>query len=324
MRSAVHGVSRARCALLVRAWTGGDDGGGGGGERGRPWPGPPPPGRRRGPEDGLRRMPPGRRTTVHAPVAAESATGGASGARLARWCWRGGGAGGVPGVLGTEPLGLPDCRRDSPSTAPWGSVGPGSDGHVRGAVMTQRRERGVSRVAGRAGAAAVAAAAGTGTGTGGGDGAAGAAGGGARGSGHPRPAPRIDGSPKGRHHREDPIMAAIRRALMANCFAAAQRGRVVRVGAGSGGGWRNARPSRAHARISVFMGPAIWRRNQPNQVFCFRVATSPRARKLQTKSRDCPKNFPDGKKTFLIFIRLVLIRHVFSFCTGRISVRLRT
>ena len=31
-------------------------------------------------------------------------------------------------------------------------------------------------------------------------------------------------------------MAAIRRALMANCFAAAQRGRVVRVGAGSGGG----------------------------------------------------------------------------------------
>ena len=62
-------------------------------------------------------------------------------------------------------------------------------------------------------------------------------------------------------------MAAIRRALRANFFAAAQRGRVVRVGAGSGGGWRNARPSRAHARISVFMGPAIWRRNQPNQVF---------------------------------------------------------
>ena len=69
-------------------------------------------------------------------------------------------------VLGTEGAGLPDRRRDAPSTASWGTVGPGSDGHVRGTAMMQRRERGVFRVAGRAGAAAMAAAAGMGARTG--------------------------------------------------------------------------------------------------------------------------------------------------------------
>ena len=84
------------------------------------------------------------------------------------------------------------------------------------------------------------------------------------------------------------------------------------VGGGVGGGVRNAPTSRAHAGKLGFMGPAIWRRNQPNQVFffVFRVATSPRAR------RSC-KKFADGKKTFLIFIRLALIRRVFFFILYR-------
>ena len=43
-------------------------------------------------------------------------------------------------------------------------------------------------------------------------------------------------SPKGRYHRGDPIIAAIRCAPVANCSAAAQRGSVARVGAGSGAG----------------------------------------------------------------------------------------
>ena len=78
--------------------------------------------------------------------------------------------------LGPEGSGLADRRRDAPSTASWGSVGPGSDSHLRGTVMVQRCERGVFRVAGRAGGGSGGCGR-DGGGDGGVDGAAGAAGG---------------------------------------------------------------------------------------------------------------------------------------------------
>ena len=111
-----------------------------------------------------------------------------------------------------------------------------SDSHLRGTVMVQRCERGVFRVAGRAGGGGSGGCGRDGGEDGGVDGAAGAAGGepGGR-DAHVRLPPRRR-SPKGRYHRGDPIIAAIRCAPVANCFAAAQRGRVARVGAGSGAG----------------------------------------------------------------------------------------
>ena len=107
-------------------------------------------------------------------------------------------------VLGTEGAGLPDRRRDAPSTASWGTVGPGSDSHLRGTVMVQRCERGVFRVAGRAGGRGSGAAVGTGARTGAWTGRRG------RPGGSPGVEAPTSGSPLGDGAKRDDIIEGIR------------------------------------------------------------------------------------------------------------------
>ena len=179
--------------------------------------------------------------------------------------------------------------------------------HRDGATMRARR---VSR-RGEGGGAAVAAAVGTGTGTGAWTGRRGGRGKPGGRDAHVRPPPRRR-SPKGRYHRGDPIIAAIRCAPVANCFAAAQRGRVACRG-GVGGGVRNAPASRAHAgNLGDLWAPRFG--DETSQSFFLRCTTSPRA-------RSGSKKFPDGKKTFRTFVRLTLIRHRFFFFFVRTALK---
>ena len=182
--------------------------------------------------------------------------------------------------------------------------------------MTQRRERGVSRVAGRAGAAAVAAAAGRGRGRGRGRG-----GGGGRGEPGvetPTAGSRIDGAPR------DGIIERIDH----GSFLTRSHGhflgggapgacRACRGGVGGRVEKRSAKPG-PRANFGIYGPRDLATKPAKSSFFLFFVL------QLLRELGEVAKNLPMAKKHFSFLSDWCSYDAVFfSFCIGRISVRLR-